>query len=341
LSFIRRKTFTAFCLLCLSASLWAQGSGRLPTRNFGVEQGLTNLSVYALVQDDAHTIWAGTEAGIFRFDGQRFRSLDLALPSNFVQALLPEANGGLWIATRGGLARWDSRPGSKPKPAEGVPEISVTHLARGSGNQIWALTPQGPLVSVDNRPFSPPQGWPRSEQGNALFAWPDSPSVLVASSRKIWMREDPGESTWHVQDLPLKHPREALVAVAQDGQGTAWARSDRSLYRRLATEKVRKQGASPPPGEATDAPSLCRDRESRGWISVQLGLRRPLGPDLRAVGLVRGLGRHHRGPPPPLPVPVPNPRPPTWRSEICPEPCWWRDRPSACGIPRSHPFPAS
>src|SRR5438270_13862583 len=62
---------------------------------FGVEQGLTNLAVKTLFQDRTGFIWAGTENGVFRYEGIRFRefSADRGLPLS-VSVSIGEAPDG-------------------------------------------------------------------------------------------------------------------------------------------------------------------------------------------------------------------------------------------------------
>ena len=56
-------------LPCLLAPLAAQ---HYQFRQYGEEDGLTNLAVVGLFQDRTGYLWVSTEAGIFRFDGSRF-----------------------------------------------------------------------------------------------------------------------------------------------------------------------------------------------------------------------------------------------------------------------------
>lgn len=277
----RLPLIAALLSLCWATTLFGQGEGRVPTRNLGVDQGLTNLSVYALVQDEEHTIWAGTESGIFRFNGQRFRAINLPLPSRFVQALLPDPEGGLWIATRAGLLRWDKETPDKSFPAQGVAETSVSHLARDRHQRIWALTLQGLRVSTDRTNFLPAPDWPAGEQGVALFTWPDSNKVLVVTARRLWVHEYGQAPAWKTCELPLTHPRESLVAVAEDGSGALWVRSDRALYRRLRPMDSWTRVNSIILGSAVDAPTLCRDREGWIWINASEGMVRAKGETIR------------------------------------------------------------
>ncbi len=51
---------------------------RYSFRHYGPAEGLTNVVVYALLQDTAGYVWAGTPNGLFRYDGSEFRRFDLA-----------------------------------------------------------------------------------------------------------------------------------------------------------------------------------------------------------------------------------------------------------------------
>jgi len=261
-------------LLGAPRALRAQGPGALPTRGFGFEEGLTNLSVTALVQDETNTLWAGTEGGLFRFNGHRFQAIDLPLPARYVQAVLAEPGGGLWLGTFNGLVHW--MPGS-PSPArvEGVPASTISHLGRDGAGNIWVLSLEGPLVSGDRRTFRSDPTWPRGEQSNALFAWPDSPRILVAAPHRLWIREAPG-GAWRVEKLPL-HPSETLAGAVWDGDGVLWARSNRSVYRRFPGAPAWEELHPSWPTQAADTPSLTRDRAGWIWINTPAGMVRVKG----------------------------------------------------------------
>src|SRR5579864_4400442 len=59
-------------LACL-ASVVPVEAQQYSFRYYGSEDGLTNLAVKVLFQDRTGFLWAGTENGLFRYDGQRFQ----------------------------------------------------------------------------------------------------------------------------------------------------------------------------------------------------------------------------------------------------------------------------
>ena len=68
---LRRQILSA----CAALALFA-GSGvaqQYSFRHYGAAEGLQNLAILSLAQDGAGYIWAGSEGGLYRYDGTRFR----------------------------------------------------------------------------------------------------------------------------------------------------------------------------------------------------------------------------------------------------------------------------
>jgi len=81
-------------------------------RFYGAAEGLQNLVVLSLAQDRAGFIWVGTEGGLYRYDGTRFRLMGLAegLPcSGEAHGLFLSSDGALWTNTCGGIFRFDGQ----------------------------------------------------------------------------------------------------------------------------------------------------------------------------------------------------------------------------------------
>src|SRR5665213_748807 len=62
----------AILLACLTLAAPVQAQ-QYSFRYYGAEDGLTNAAVKVLFQDRTGFLWAGTENGVFRYDGQRFK----------------------------------------------------------------------------------------------------------------------------------------------------------------------------------------------------------------------------------------------------------------------------
>jgi len=75
-------------------------------RRWTSEDGLLTDSVQVVLQTRAGFLWMGTERGMARFDGQRFRRFD---PNNTPALAASGSDGLLWVPTRQGLAVFNPR----------------------------------------------------------------------------------------------------------------------------------------------------------------------------------------------------------------------------------------
>src|ERR1700677_935527 len=92
-------------LIFASASAFAQ---RHNFKFYGEEEGLQNLAVQVLLQDRTGFLWAGTQNGLYRYDGHSFTAFgkNEGLPGAHVESLHEAVDGTLWAGTLDGLARF-------------------------------------------------------------------------------------------------------------------------------------------------------------------------------------------------------------------------------------------
>src|ERR1700752_3158511 len=86
----------------------SQPAGSYLRKNFTIEDGLPANEVHAILQTQNGFLWLGTEAGLARFDGQRFTPISIgrgAAQQIPVRSLLTTPEGDLWVGTDAGLAR--------------------------------------------------------------------------------------------------------------------------------------------------------------------------------------------------------------------------------------------
>lgn len=80
--------------------------------NYSVDQGLPHPVPTALAQDHNGFLWIGTQGGLARWDGYRFKAYRAdakrpgSLPDDWVQTLLVDSGGRLWIGTNAGHLAW-------------------------------------------------------------------------------------------------------------------------------------------------------------------------------------------------------------------------------------------
>lgn len=115
-------------------------------RNFGIDQGLPQASVNALLQGRDGYLWIGTYGGLVRFDGNAFKTF-LAKPggltSNRILSLHEDRRGRLWIGTEGaGIALYES---GRFRSLDVCGRTCQVNAIRPSadGRKLWAVGPQG------------------------------------------------------------------------------------------------------------------------------------------------------------------------------------------------------
>ncbi len=136
-------------------------SASYPTREIDFEHitvrdGLSQNSVYCILQDHKGFLWFGTEDGLNKYDGYEFLEYrphskkSEGLSSNFVLSIVEDRDHMIWIGTMdGGLSRFDRRM-EKFTRYQNVPgdPTSLSHnvvraLLVDSGNTLWIGTDQG------------------------------------------------------------------------------------------------------------------------------------------------------------------------------------------------------
>ena len=126
------------------------------TDNWGVEQGLPQISVLAITQDEAGYYWFGTQAGLARFDGvhfQRYTQYDAAELSSNIQALLSDGPQRLWVGTARELLLFENgRFQAIPATTPGTPEriFPVSALLKQADGRVLVAGPDG-IYTVDGK----------------------------------------------------------------------------------------------------------------------------------------------------------------------------------------------
>src|ERR1051325_8474936 len=77
--------------------------------HYGQEQGLTTKTMYSILQDHEGFVWMSTDAGVFRFDGKKFKRFTTkdGITDNEVLSLYQDRLQRIWFLTfNGHLSFW-------------------------------------------------------------------------------------------------------------------------------------------------------------------------------------------------------------------------------------------
>lgn len=210
-------------------------------QNFGREQGLSNPVPIAFAQDGSGFIWIGTQGGLSRWDGYRFRNYPPGpvesgnLPDSWIQTLHTDTNGRLWVGTTaGGLARYDpalDRFATVPLEASANGRVHIGSIADDGSGGLWIGTDDG-LNHLD-----PATG-------------------TIATLR-------------HDDRDPGSLPSGKVHAILRDRRGRLWIGTTNGLARRGSETEPFTQIPLAASGDTIPVTALIEDTDGRIWIGTR------------------------------------------------------------------------
>ena len=210
------------CLILSAVLIWVfQASAQHSAFQFyGPELGLTNQSVLALHQDREGYLWAGTEGGLFRYDGDRFRlfPVETQRKRGIVAQLHNSGDGQLWAASTVGLFHWRRghfviEPGFNGTDLESAESIASDpdslYVASTSGVRLLPL---------------------RGTAQSRIFSTRRSFSVMVASDHTVWYGCDSALCSARGGQTVEWGPQRGVTGgpwryITEDADGRIWIRS--------------------------------------------------------------------------------------------------------------------
>lgn len=200
---------------------------------FGESEGLPDGQITSLHQDAGGAIWAGSQAGLYRFDGKSW--VRVPLPGDdgggWVLAIREDVPGRLWVVARQTVFR---------RLHEGAPFEVVEHL--GVSSNVWQSLSHdrnGRMWVTDfERGVRPVDGTLPPSLG-ALHGW--GVQILHDSRGAMWVATR-GQGLWRVpEQMASKAPRvfttrdglvnDAVHTVLEDRDGNIWVGTPAGLQR--------------------------------------------------------------------------------------------------------------
>lgn len=276
----RLARWLACALLALSALLPAAALERdkpfddYVVDTWDVKQGLPQITVLAIAQDADGYLWFGTQAGLARFDGVRFRRYNprdtVGVNSN-IQALLADDRRRLWIGTALGLLVMEDgriRAVAPPSDAAGA-------AARGFPVRALALVDGRVLVAGPDGLYTPDGSGLRRVRALpgpalSLLARPDG--LWVGSTGQVLRMAGQRVEAF---PLPAAVAGTAVTTLAWH-DGAVWAGTNRGLFRQ-AGGSWRAAGTD----TAQTVEAMAADRDGSLWVATSQYLER-LRPGLPA-----------------------------------------------------------
>ena len=252
---------------------------------YGIEEGLPSLSTTDLALDVTGSLWVGTQEGVVRFDGERFRAFGQreGLPSGFVFDVEIDGRGVLWAGTLKGLARLEG---------DRFLQVELPGSPAGEAVEVLGVDAGGRLVAG-----ALGGAYGCSADGCArIFALPANEAIsaiaLDSKTSELWFAGSFGLVRWREQELERWTveqglPSNATRALLVDRFGVLWLRQIHALVRLdTADRTLRVEEGFPIASDATD---LFEDRDGVLWAASDRGLYFRDGERWQRIGSEHGL----------------------------------------------------
>ncbi len=264
--------------------------GRFVFRTYGEEEGLSDLSVECVIQDRTGFLWAGTDDGLFRFDGRRLTRFDSAqgLPRTRIYQIYETPGGVMYVGTGSGLAR---REGEHFVVIESAAfgRFAVSHqgiAADGQGN-VFVGTDHGLFVGRGDR-FEPDREANAKGETAVSAVHVDRKGVLYFARAGQLFRKESGRIAefGRPRGLPTD---ETLDEVRTDSSGRLWVRTLKRLYV-LGPGAARFERRDDGLPESSEVGRLAFDDRGRLLVPTVQGVASEQDGAWRMLGRREGLG---------------------------------------------------
>jgi len=214
-----------------------------------VEDGLSQGTVYSILQDHKGFMWFGTEDGLNRFDGYSFKVFKFnpyqkgSLSNNRVISLIEDKENNIWIGTiGGGLVKYDHQTETfntykhNPDDSQSLSLNRVMALSEDPSGKIWVGTAEEGLNLFD----------PKTEKFKVYKNFPENPntipdniirSLYIDSNQTLYVGTNKGFCYYNsnddnfitikVYDKNGKHyPVGVVRRFLEDSDGDLWIATD-------------------------------------------------------------------------------------------------------------------
>jgi signal transduction histidine kinase/ligand-binding sensor domain-containing protein len=257
---------------------------RIHFGHIGLEAGLSQSSVMAIVQDRQGFMWFGAEDGLNRYDGEQFnifrpQEADATSISDvWISALALDADGALWVGTRqGGANRYNAGSGkfTRYQHQDGVID-SLSHnyihvIFSDAQGRLWF----GTEIGLDL--FDPQSGGfrhfipPNMDEISIQAITQDAQGALwIGTFDGLW-RFNPNQGTFSSFETP-GNPF-PIIDILVNPNGTLWLASlgggliQYNPQTKISTKYLIEKGIS-----YNNVRRLCLDPSGKIWVGTTFGL---------------------------------------------------------------------
>ena len=264
-------------------------SGELRSEHFSVDDGLSQSTVWTILQDSQGFLWFGTADGLDRFDGYSFKAFQHddgnpnSLIDNFLNCLAEDRHGRIWIGTDAGLCFYDKQTDTYKRLPDSLDheyQLSTRQILRllvDRSGAMWigtlhgiALLDPATLQSTTSQ-FNLPHA---ALHSRTQSVFEDKTGDMWISSGDSLFRFE--RATRRTQFVPVLVKHSTIASIYQDHSGIMWFGTVNSeLLSFDATTSRWDVFEYKPKGYQTInenfLSSIVEDKSGRLWVGTRLG----------------------------------------------------------------------
>jgi ligand-binding sensor domain-containing protein len=270
-------------------NLWIAGSlgivrrsaqGKI--RKFDIRDGLPDAFVRALWLDRDGVLWAGTNSGLARLDGDRFIS---GGPTELITSLLEDREGDLWVGANNGLSRLRDDIFTVYGKSEGLPSDHPNTVFEDRKGQIWVGFHNGGFALLSSNGYDMLTTREGLENEEVFSIRQSRAGDLLLSTRRGLVRTRGADFKTYVPVDEFR--RKQVFDALEDSSGRLWLALPRGLGE-LRGEKLHMVFIADSPEMAVVA--LYESNDGALWAGTYgIGLWRVQGEEKRRFTTDDGL----------------------------------------------------
>lgn len=216
--------------------------------NYTVREGVPNGGIWRFAQDREGTIWAATQIGLARLEGNRWKEVgkDWSFPGKLANTVFLDAQGTLWVSTEDTLLFLP--PGARRFQPTGMRVGEVTQIAQAANGKLWMAETTRSVRPIPLSDKGPPPDKTEIQVGSAGILF-DSDGAFWITTVGDGLRRSPApellrgrikEFSTEVESFTAKDglSDDFVRAILQDREGNIWIGTANGLDRFRKTNLV-------------------------------------------------------------------------------------------------------
>lgn len=269
LQFVYKVIFWILLLICL------QSNGQeFYFKHYKVENGLSNNTVLASIQDNDGFLWFGTKDGLNRFDGYRFKTFRSgynpknSLGINYIQSL-HEFDNYIWVGTDKGLYYYDKKLDKFTCLNDAITN-RINDIEHDHRHNLWFIS-NGMLVKYHTKT----QKTTLFDGRNSFYATSiscDSKGVIWASSSEGIHKYSDATQSFDKIEITFPTPTVALsVIYALDTNTILLGTRDHGVFKYTISNK-RTEAFMTGVDKPIFVRQFCKNKQNQLWIASESGV---------------------------------------------------------------------